>query len=252
MPSLLKTEEPPVYRTVDGGSDLPLLLVCDHASNRVPLALAGLGLDPALLETHSGCDLGIAAVTERLCRTLRVDGLFTGYSRLVIDCNRGPGAADLIPPVSDGVDVPGNVGLSEAEIRLRQQTFLEPYQQAVAAKLQELDARWGRPVHLIAMHSFTPQLRVNGSRRPWQIGVLWREDRATAEKLIAWFEKEAALCVGDNEPYSMQKATAYTLARHGEGQRANALIEVRQDELASQDGQDRYVDFLTAALRSLF
>ena len=42
------------------------------------------------------------------------------YSRLVIDCNRPPGAASSIPVLSEATRIPGNEGLSAVEAEARE------------------------------------------------------------------------------------------------------------------------------------
>ena len=44
-----------------------ILIVSDHASNRVPADI-DLGIDPALLAEHVAIDLGVAEVAARMAR----------------------------------------------------------------------------------------------------------------------------------------------------------------------------------------
>ena len=101
-----------------GGSSF--LLLGDHAGRAVPASLAGLGLGPEAMERHIAWDIGIAGLGERLASALDACFIRQTYSRLVIDCNRQPGAADAAPAVSDGTAIPGNVGLSEADMAVQQ------------------------------------------------------------------------------------------------------------------------------------
>ncbi len=56
---ILQNDEPnPVsIFNIDGKS--PFLLLCEHASNRLPIKLNRLGLDEAELQRHIGWDIGV-------------------------------------------------------------------------------------------------------------------------------------------------------------------------------------------------
>ncbi len=110
--SLLASSEPPVFELVNPGGGSSAVLVCDHASNRVPASLGRLGLEPHQLADHIGWDPGAAEVARRLSVQLDAPLLLSGYSRLVIDCNRPPHSEESIPEQSAGVPVPGNRGLT--------------------------------------------------------------------------------------------------------------------------------------------
>src|SRR5258706_7943081 len=87
---------------------------CDHASNYIPAELNDLGLPAAELARHIAWDIGAAGVTEALSVIFDAPAILCGTSRLVIDCNRQLEHPDLIPAVSDGTVIPGNLHLTEA------------------------------------------------------------------------------------------------------------------------------------------
>ena len=95
----------------------PLIIVCDHASNRVPHSLHLLGLKPAQLALHIAHDIGAAGVATQLAEKCAAP-LLANYSRLVIDLNRQLQADSLIPAESDRIAVPGNRHLTR---RLRRE-----------------------------------------------------------------------------------------------------------------------------------
>jgi predicted N-formylglutamate amidohydrolase len=70
-----------------------------------------------------------------------------------------------------------------------------------------------------------------------------------AHQLIALFRREHDLVVGDNQPYFVSDATDYTIPAHGE-QRGlpHALIEIRQDLIADEDGQRQWAARLARLL----
>ncbi len=91
------------------------VLFCDHASNHVPEELDNLGLPESELARHIAWDIGAAGVTEALSEILDAPAILCGTSRLVIDCNRQLNRPGLIPEVSDGTTILGNLNLTESE-----------------------------------------------------------------------------------------------------------------------------------------
>jgi predicted N-formylglutamate amidohydrolase len=113
--SLLSPDKPPAVEMVNADGSSSAVLLCDHASNRVPERLGNLGLDAVQLADHIGWDPGAADVARRLSADLDAPLVLSGYSRLVIDCNRPLRSAESIVKESAGVPVPHNRGLSPAE-----------------------------------------------------------------------------------------------------------------------------------------
>ena len=85
-----------------------ILLVGDHASNRVPEDI-DLGIDPALLDEHVAIDIGVAGVARHMAEAHRIPAFLANVSRLVCDFNREEDAPAVIPHASDGHDIPGNL-----------------------------------------------------------------------------------------------------------------------------------------------
>jgi predicted N-formylglutamate amidohydrolase len=107
----------------------------------------------------------------------------------------------------------------------------------------------GCPPLLVSIHSFTPVLR--GKPRPWHAGILSDADRRLAEALLAALRADAALVVGDNEPYS-GGMSGDTLDQHGaERGLANAIIEIRQDLIADPAGIAGWAERLTPILAAI-
>src|SRR5450631_2146778 len=111
------------------------VLFCDHASNYVPAELCDLGLPPSELARHIAWDIGAAGVTEALSEIFDAPAILSSASRLVVDCNRHLDASDLIPEVSDGTVIPGNLHLSEAAKTTRVERWFRPYHDAVESVL---------------------------------------------------------------------------------------------------------------------
>ena len=235
-PALLGVGEPGPVESLNPASTRPLLLICDHASPRIPRALGSLGLDQADLHRHIACDIGAGAVTRHLAARLNACAVMATYSRLVIDLNRPPGAPDSIPPVSDGTPVPGNCDLGEADEDARLNTLFQPYHAEVTARIRHLWRVSGQAPVVFSIHSFTPTMRSGGPPRPWHIGVLWDSDGRLAEPLMAALRTDPDLCVGDNEPYSGW-VVGYSVATHaGSAGLARAAVEIRQDLIGTDAG----------------
>jgi predicted N-formylglutamate amidohydrolase len=204
---------------------VPLLFLCDHASNALPEGYGTLGLEPGLFATHIARDIGAGEVTRALSAAYGAPAVLARWSRLLIDLNRGEDDPTLVMKLSDGSIVPGNARADAAEVAHRIARFHAPYHAAIA---RTIDALGGVPV-LVSVHSFTPVWK--GVRRPWEIGVLWDRDGRLARPLIAECAK-AGFTVGDNEPYSGELEND-TLYRHATLRGLpHVLIEIRQDLIA--------------------
>ncbi len=247
--ALLAAHEQPPCEVVNPSGRGLMVLTCDHASHAVPAALKDLGLDPADLRRHIGWDAGAAELARRLSRRFDVPAVLSGYSRLVIDCNRRPGHPESILSESDGTPVPGNRGLTPQEAEGRARALFFPYHEAIAGILGRFRSRGETPA-FVALHTFTPNL--NGRDRPWHFGVLWDRDARIARPLIEALRRHPGLTVGDNEPYSGRDLYTFSNAYHAVPARLpNAMIEIRQDLLADEAGIARCERILAGALEEV-
>lgn len=245
--SLLMPGEPPAVEIVNADGAASAVLVCDHASNRVPQRLGQLGLDAEQLADHIAWDPGAADVARALCQKLDAPLVLSGYSRLVVDCNRPIESAEQIPHVSDGILVPGNQRLTPRDRALRIATLFRPYHQAIA---RLLDRRAGRLSLLLSIHSFTPQLA--DERRPWQIAVAYRRDPRLAALLLRSLATDSGLVVGDNQPYAVTDVSDYTIPVHGEGRGLpHVLIEIRQDGVTTPAGAGAWAALLAETYKRI-
>lgn len=252
---LLAPDEPPPARIVNPDGTSPVLLICEHAANRVPRALADLGLPPAELKRHIGWDIGAAAVTERLSAHLDAPAVLATYSRLVVDLNRTLDDPTLMPDVSDGTPVPGNAAITEADRAARLAALYDPFHATVTAARRRI-AETGRVPVVIGIHSFTPALLdVNcpyAGPRPWHVGVLWNRDPRLAVSLIEALRAESGLVVGDNEPYSARTGRGHTARFHAEAEGLPwAMLEIRQDLIGTDAGAHAWADRLARIIPAL-
>jgi predicted N-formylglutamate amidohydrolase len=239
---------PPVLEFNETGSS-PFLFTCDHYGKIIPHALGDLGLSESELTRHIAWDIGIAGVAERLSSELNAHLIAQRYSRLVIDCNRPPGAASSIPMISEATTIPGNEGLAPEAAEIRRREIFDPYHRRIN---DIIDARLhrGQPTVLVALHSFTPVYA--GIARPWHIGTLYHRDRTLPPLMLQHLRAEGDLVVGDNEPYAVSDQTDYTIPVHGEMRGLiNSGIEIRQDLIGDQFGQKQWADRLARILREI-
>jgi predicted N-formylglutamate amidohydrolase len=242
-------DEPPPFEVIEHREPRPIVLVCDHASNRVPVVLDTLGLTPAHFERHIAWDIGAGAVTRLLSERLSANAVLGGYSRLVVDLNRDLEDPTAFPAISDGVLVPGNLGLSVESRAWRARALFKPYHEAVSRVAAARCERDSCPV-FVAIHSFTPML--HGLARPWHLGILWDKDPRLAVPFLAALRVHRDLIVGDNEPYSGRHPADFTIDHHAEPRGfAHVGIEIRQDLIADGDGQQRIAALLGDALEAV-
>jgi predicted N-formylglutamate amidohydrolase len=212
------------------------VLFCDHASNSIPEELHDLGLPASELTRHIAWDIGAAGVTEALSEIFDAPAILCNTSRLVIDCNRQLHAPDLIPEVSDGTLIPGNLHLSEAARAARIQRWFHPYHDAVESVLLEREAR-GVSSIAVSIHSMTPSLA--GQPRPWQIAISSHLDRRLADPVLAALRQPGDVAVGDNQPYDLDPEVDYSIPFHALRRGLPHIqVEFRQDEI--QDATTQY------------
>lgn len=237
---------PPVLQLNPGGQS-PFVLVCDHASNRIPERYGALGLNLVQRLMHVAWDPGALAVARELADLLDAPLIQSTVCRLVIDCNRDTSAPDLIPIVSERTEIPGNKAISEAERKSRIAEFHAPFHATIDCILAAR-SNAGAETILVTIHSFTPTYR--DAPRPWPIGLIHGTDSGFTEALRgALLEDAPELNIGWNEPYSAMNGVTYTLEHHGDGRGLPAtMIEIRHDEILEAAGVDRWAGRLARCL----
>ena len=120
---LIGPGDPPPFMTYNDHGNAPVLLVADHASPYFPASLNQLGLADWVLERHIACDIGSAMLARFLADKLDAQAILAGFSRLIVDPNRKPDDPSAFPEISDGIAIPGNIGLDERDKALRVHSF---------------------------------------------------------------------------------------------------------------------------------
>ncbi|MGV3548562.1 N-formylglutamate amidohydrolase [Rhizobium sp.] len=224
----------PAFETIEGNNDLGLLILADHATNRLPPEYGHLGLAPSAFLRHIAYDIGVEPLTRALAATLGAPAVMSCFSRLLIDPNRGEDDPTLIMKISDGAIIPRNYPMTAAEADFRLTHFHRPYHDAVSRKIAEIEQATGRAPLVMSMHSFTPIWKT--AVRPWHAGILWDSDARVARPLIEAIGAQPGIVCGDNEPYD-GALRGDTMYRHCmKSGIPHALIEVRQDLIADDEG----------------
>jgi predicted N-formylglutamate amidohydrolase len=244
---LLENDESPAFEIINTIGASKLVLVCDHASKRVPRCLDNLGLTPEQLDDHIGWDPGAADVARLLSKKLDAPLILSGYSRLVIDCNRPLQSSQSIPAQSAGILIPRNQNITTEDRAWRVNNFFTPYHNAIN---QLLAGRTNRPTFFLSIHSFTPCL--DGQHRPWHIGISSWRDYTLAKQLINALKKHENIVVGDNQPYAIDAEFDYAIPVHGEGRGLpSAMIEIRQDGIRSAAGVAAWAARIATAYQTI-
>jgi predicted N-formylglutamate amidohydrolase len=226
---------------MDGG----VLFLCDHASPALPQAYGDLGLSKDHFTRHIAYDIGAAALTEKLATQFEAPALFTTFSRLLIDPNRGADDPTLVMRISDRALIPGNAQIDEAEVARRKRLYWQPYRDAIRNMTQAMQKTGCVPA-LISIHSFTPIWR--GHPRKWQAAVLWDCDDRLAKPLLQGLRAQG-IETGDNEPYD-GALRGDTMFDHGTlPGLPHILIEIRQDLIADAAGVAQWTAHLAPLLK---
>lgn len=227
----------------------PFVLVCDHASNRIPARYGDLGLTPAQRLSHIAWDPGALAVSRQLSDLLDAPLVQSTVSRIIIDCNRELDAPDLIWTLSEATRIAANENIDPEERQYRIDHFHRPYHASIETLL-EARRHAGQDTILVCMHSFTPVY--HGVARPWPIGLIHGVDTHYTKALLdALRTEDPSLNVGWNEPYAALNGVTLTLEKHGDGRGLDAtMIEIRHDEILEPAGVALWANRLAKCLQA--
>lgn len=219
-----------------------VVLVCEHASNRIPDALGDMGLSADALQSHIAWDPGALAVAKLMAERLSAPLVHGGVSRLVYDCNRPPEAAGAMPLRSEDYLIPANADMSDDERHSRIEGIYEPFAAALSNLIAE--NRTGLEL-MVTVHSFTPVY--HGQQRDVELGVLHGKDDRFAQAMMATVPADPPFVTRLNEPYSAADGVAHTLdAQALPTGLPNVMIEIRNDLIKSPSQQQAMADCLVS------
>lgn len=233
------------FEIIGGDFGHGLLLLADHASAFMPSKYKQLGLDADQLARHIAYDIGVQDFTTKLAKKLNIPAILGGFSRLLIDPNRGLADPTLVMRVADGKIIDGNRHISEEGKLERIERFYKPYDEAISRMINEFEAYKVEPT-LLSIHSFTPYWR--GYKRPTEVGLLWDEDQAFTTRIVDALQATTNYVVHENTPYH-GGMPGNTMDRHGlDKGLEHSLVELRQDYMGTEAGIDEWVDIFAGIL----
>jgi len=243
---LSKKNEPAAYELINSTGRGKVILIADHASNRIPQSLKNLGLNNQILDSHLAWDPGTAIVAKALSIVLDAPLIMANYSHLVIDCNRAPDNKESIVPIKDGIPIPGNKNLSEDEKLHRKTEIFDPYHRAIS---ELMDERRHYCDCLISIHSFSPML--NKNYQPCKIGIGSGEDERLSALLLQALAKRQIHSVGKNTPFAINKNIDYSVPHHaGSRKLPHVMLQFRNDTLNEIEGVVSQALIVSSALES--
>jgi predicted N-formylglutamate amidohydrolase len=227
---------------------VPLVLTCEHASNRLPHGLRPRSApERALLQTHWAWDIGAWGVARHLARAFGAAAIGGAVSRLVVDLNRQVADPSLVRREADGLRLSWNARVTPPEIERRMLAWHLPYHDAIDREILRLVTRGVQPL-LLAVHSFTPVY--DGRRRDFDMGVLFDRSRPHAVALARAL-RSSGFRVRYNEPYSGLKGMMYSIHRHGTHHGLPCLeLEINQALLLPRGAAAHLASPIASALRS--
>ncbi len=181
-----------------------------------------------------------------MAKSLDATLLFQRFSRLVYDCNRPPESPAAMPEKSEVFDVPGNAGLDQAARDARTEALYLPFREKLSRLVQARLAEGRAPV-IVTVHSFTPVYF--GKPRAVEIGILHDADTRLADAMLTEAAGDRRYDARRNEPYGPEDGVTHTLREHGLSNGiANVMIEVRNDLIKDEAGQEVVAGYLTGLL----
>jgi predicted N-formylglutamate amidohydrolase len=223
-----------------------VVLVCEHGSNVIPAAWGDLGLTEAQRHDHIAWDPGALGVARALMRHLDAALIHAPVSRLVYDCNRAPDMVGAMPTRSEVHDIPGNAAISAEERLARTEAIYLPFANGLHNLIAGRIAMGRRPV-VITVHSFTPVYF--GKPRRVEFGVIHDADASLAVAINSAAQKLTRLNAQVNAPYSAADDVTHTLRLHATPYGLpNAMLEIRNDLIATPEAQQAMADQLAPVL----
>lgn len=240
MSKILGVDEPHPADIVNAGGTSPIVLICEHASNRIPKAMGTLGLPDADLKRHIAWDIGAEGTARILSRLLDAPLVLQRYSRLVYDCNRPPEAEAAMPGVSEIFEIPGNRNLTSAARLARTNEIYRPFNHVLEGFLDDRACRRSLSIP-VSVHSFTPVYK--GVERKLELGLLFDRDPWLANQLVKAFPK---IDVRLNEPYGPKDGVMHLMNLHAAPRGLKHLmLEIRNDLIEHTRGQEEWAQRLS-------
>jgi predicted N-formylglutamate amidohydrolase len=223
-----------------------IVLVCEHASNAFPTRWGDLGLSRDQKNTHVAWDPGALGLSRALSKRLDAVLVHAPLSRLIYDCNRAPDMPGAMPARSEIHDIPGNKLISAAERVARTAAVYVPFHNDLRGLIANRIALGLCPV-IVTIHSFTRLY--HGQSRAVEFGVIHDADDHLARAILAAAKAKTQLRADLNAPYSAADDVTHTLRIQATPYGLpNAMLEIRNDLIASPEAEQRMADLLAPVL----
>ncbi len=231
-----------VVHTENADGAPSVLLVCEHASKRIPDFLGDMGLTAKVRESHIAWDPGALGVAQHMAALMSAPLVHGGVSRLVYDCNRPPEAPDAMPVKSEAYDIPANISMSPEQREARIEHVYGPFSDAVSGQIAQHRSSL---VLMVTMHSFT---RIyHDQQREVELGILHGRDDRFALAMMDAAPAVSPFVIRLNEPYSATDGVAHTLDVQAYANALpNVMIEVCNDLIRTSDQQRAMAEYLVA------
>lgn len=222
------------------------IVVCEHASKRIPQFLNNLGASETTLNSHTAWDPGALGVSTALSHCMSAALVSGGVSRLVYDCNRPPESPSAMPSQSERHTVPGNANLNRSQRNERITCVYGPFEKALADEIASNRASLNL---MVTIHSFTPLY--HGVPREVEIGILHGIDDSFALSMMKNLPDDQKFVIRLNQPYAASDGVAHTLDLHGhKNTLPSVMIEIRNDLIETTDQQNKMADYLLEWIQS--
>ncbi len=134
------------YRICNPDGDLQFIILCDHATNAIPPGYNNLGLTDDQLAQHIAWDIGAAKTAEMIGDRLDCPVILAGFSRLLIDANRGIDDPTLVMQLSDGEVIEGNLDIHPARQCAEKRPVSAVFMSLITPKLSIISSKQRRRV----------------------------------------------------------------------------------------------------------
>lgn len=246
--SLLTSIDGPAAITINANGESEIVLVCEHASNRIPHSLNKLGLGQETIDSHAAWDPGAEALALLLSQSLDAPLVNARFSRLVYDLNRPPEHPEAMRSDSEVHHIPGNENLSDEDARARVNAIYKPFCAEVALVLDKAVSQHRRPV-LVTIHTFNPVY--HGKNRDVELGILHDDDPRLADQMLLEATEHTTMVTRRNEPYGPADGVAHTMRLHAISTGIlNVMLEIRNDLVATSEQQENVAGEIENLLRA--
>ena len=206
----------------------PVVLICEHASAHFPEDFGTLGISEEAQSSHVAWDIGALDVAVSLSEILDAPLVYGGVSRLLYDCNRPFDKPDCIPTMSERFQIPGNQSLDEVSRNARYRLIHQPFHFAVDEIIRVQQAKAGREITVITIHSFTPIYM--GHPRAVEIGFLYHKNDKFSQIAQQIECARGSYRSAINEPYNSADGVTYSQNMHADQNHLHStMIEIRND-----------------------